>query len=262
MNRLGFFLGGEAEEEQKRIERIPAGMDRERTTEEVIRGILDGVIPSTNLKTLEKEKMTEEEEDAYIRNLSKQKSFMENDATEEEREAVLNYVNTKPLTENNTYYNPGNIEIGQNYAGETGETYANDRPRPFVVFDSPESGLRALMRDITTKVNNLDGNLMGIINRYAPPADNNPTSSYYDYVKSFIGNKEKVTVDDVPNIVKAIIMFENAPNESMTEEQRIQAQKRLDIYLDENTFNTAIKLSKESFPGGTSLSQMLQSLQE
>ena len=57
-------------------------------------------------------------------------------------------------------------------------------------------------------------------------------------------------------------MFENAPNESMTEEQRIQAQKRLDIYLDENTFNTAIKLSKESFPGGTSLSQMLQSLQE
>ena len=262
MNRLGFFLGGEAEEEQKRIERIPAGMDRERTTEEVIRGILDGVIPSTNLKTLEKEKMTEEEEDAYIRNLSKQKSFMENDATEEEREAVLNYVNTKPLTENNTYYNPGNIEIGQNYAGETGETYANDRPRPFVVFDSPESGLRALMRDITTKVNNLDGNLMGIINRYAPPADNNPTSSYYDYVKSSIGNKEKVTVDDVPNIVKAIIMFENAPNKSMTEEQRIQAQKRLDIYLDENTFNTAIKLSKESFPGGTSLSQMLQSLQE
>ena len=65
------------------IERIPAGMDRERTTEEVIRGILDGVVPKTNLKTLEKEKMTKEEEDAYIRNLSKQKSFMETDGTKE-----------------------------------------------------------------------------------------------------------------------------------------------------------------------------------
>ena len=43
-------------QKNKRIERIPAGMNRERTTEEVIRSILDGVIPNTNLKTLEKRK--------------------------------------------------------------------------------------------------------------------------------------------------------------------------------------------------------------
>ena len=43
-----------------------------------------------------------------------------------------------------TYNNPGNLEKGQGYAGETGKTYANDRERPFVVFDSPEMGDRAL----------------------------------------------------------------------------------------------------------------------
>ena len=40
------------------------------------------------------------------------------------------------------YNNPGNIEIGQGYAGETG-TYANNRERPFAIFDTPQMGVRA-----------------------------------------------------------------------------------------------------------------------
>ena len=46
------------------------------------------------------------------------------------------------------FNNPGNIEIGQGYAGETGDTYA-DR---FAVFDSPQMGVRALGRDLKTKI--------------------------------------------------------------------------------------------------------------
>ena len=46
------------------------------------------------------------------------------------------------------FNNPGNIETGQGYAGETGETYAER----FSVFDSPQMGVRAVARDITTKI--------------------------------------------------------------------------------------------------------------
>ena len=160
------------------------------------------------------------------------------------------------------YNNPGNIEVGQGFAGETGKTYANNRERPFVIFDSPEAGLRALMRDLRTKVKNSNGDLKTIMNKYAPPSDNNPTSSYINYIKQNLDNRNKVTLEDVPTIAKSIIMFENKPNANMTENQKQNAQKRIDIYFNPDIFNDAVKFSTKSFPAGTSTDEMKKSFEE
>ena len=282
MNRLGFNQGG-----------IPAGMDRERTTEEIIRSILDGVVPKTNLKTLEKEVVTKEEEDNYIRNLSKEKSFMENDGTKEEKEAVLDYVKKldtakvtknvkqtrfdnwlenadnlrenlfdekKFLSNNKVYNNPGNIEIGQEFAGETGETYANDRDRPFVVMDSPIAGNRSILKIFKTKLNRykdtedpigyaiaeyLGGDKGTLKERISKASGENPNVKVYiDSVKR--GYNE----DGMKGLLTNVIKFES-PNEDYS-----------NYYLQEKYLNPSIALSELNFPKGTSTEEMLVSLEK
>lgn len=126
------------------------------------------------------------------------------------------------------FNNPGNIEIGQGYAGETGETYA-DR---FSTFDSPQMGIRAIAKDITTKIKRFDGNLLSIINQYAPDNEND-TQTYYNFVRNKVG-KNKVSEKDLPAIVEAIIRMENQPE--------IAEQ-----YLNEDIFNEAMDLAKYNF---------------
>ena len=162
------------------------------------------------------------------------------------------------------YNNPGNIEEGQGFAGETGQFYAEERRNEkgkgaFVIFDTPEAGLRAVMRDVRSKINNLDGDLLKMINRYAPPSDNNPTTNYYNFIKDRVG-KEKVTYEDIPAITRAIVEFENRPTEEMTEQQRIEAQKRLDIYLNDDVFNRAISISQQEFDTGITSEQMFNQI--
>ena len=132
------------------------------------------------------------------------------------------------------YNNPGNIEVGQKYAGETGETYA-DR---FAVFDSPEMGIRALARDLRTKINRHKGDISKIINQYAPRSENPAT--YEKYLKSKVG--DTVTDKEFPDLVRAIIQFENKPE--------VAAE-----YLDPKIFNEGIKLSEVSLPYGTFLEE-------
>jgi len=64
----------------------------------------------------------------------------------------------------------------------------------FAVFDTVENGFRAAYRNMLTykKVHGLD-TISGIINRWAPPSDNNPTDNYVSYVASQIN----VMPDDV-----------------------------------------------------------------
>jgi len=112
---------------------------------------------------------------------------------------------------NNVYNNPGNIEIGQDFAGGydvTNQTYADDRERPFVVFDSPEMGMRALAMDINTKIGNFNGNVSEIIKKYAPKKDENKTTNYILYVQNKIG-KKNITKDDIAATMSAMIEFEN-----------------------------------------------------
>ena len=134
------------------------------------------------------------------------------------------------------FNNPGNIEIGQGYAGETGDTYA-DR---FAVFDSPQMGVRALGRDIKTKINRFDGDLQSIINQYAPPNEND-TNNYFEYVKEQVGS-DNITESDLGAVVRAIITMENKPE--------IAAQ-----YLNDSVFNEGLKLAQMSFDQGVTLDE-------
>jgi hypothetical protein len=140
--------------------------------------------------------------------------------------------NTKPKIFNN----PGNIEIGQGYAGETGDTYA-DR---FAVFDSPQMGVRAIGRDIKTKMKRFDGDLASIISQYAPPNEND-TTNYYEYVKEQVGS-DIITEDDLGAVVRAIIKMENKPEIAQ-------------IYLDDSVFNEGLELAQMSFDQGVSLDE-------
>lgn len=134
------------------------------------------------------------------------------------------------------FNNPGNIEIGQGYAGETGDTYA-DR---FAVFDSPQMGVRALGRDIKTKINRFDGDLQSIINQYAPPNEND-TNNYFEYVKEQVGS-DNITESDLGAVVRAIITMENKPE--------IAAQ-----YLNDSVFNEGLELAQMSFDQGVTLDE-------
>lgn len=136
------------------------------------------------------------------------------------------------------FFNPGNIEIGQGYAGETGGTYA-DR---FAIFDSPQMGIRAIAKDITTKIKRHDGDLSKIINQYAPPSEND-TNRYLDFVQTSVG-KKKVTKEDLPKVVEAIIKMENGPDSDLTK-----------IYLDKKIFSEAMELSDLDLPSNTGLEE-------
>lgn len=134
------------------------------------------------------------------------------------------------------FNNPGNIEIGQGYAGETGDTYA-DR---FAVFDSPQMGVRALGRDLKTKIKRFDGDLFSIINQFAPDNEND-TNNYYEYVKDQVGS-DTITENDLGAVVRAIIKMENKPE--------IAAQ-----YLDDSVINEGLELAQMSFDAGVSLDE-------
>ena len=143
------------------------------------------------------------------------------------------------------FNNPGNIETGQGYAGETGETYA-DR---FSVFDSPQMGIRAVARDITTKIGRHKGDLSKIISEYAPSSEND-TNAYIDYVKKSVG-KDKVTKADLPSIVKSVIEMENGIDSDLTK-----------LYLSDDVFKEAIDLSKISLPSKFTLEDARKKLNE
>jgi hypothetical protein len=107
---------------------------------------------------------------------------------------------SKPLM---VYNNPGNIEVGQNFAGEIG-SYANGR---FAEFDSPEMGMRALAMDLSSKINDYDGNIMEMISKYAPNNENK-TVRYSNFIINELG-KDTVTFEDMPELMSAVIKFEN-----------------------------------------------------
>jgi hypothetical protein len=140
-----------------------------------------------------------------------------------------------------SYNNPGNIRAGQGYAGELEDTYKAADGSAYVKFDSPEMGLRALFIDLRSKINQFDGNIDQIINKYAPPSDNNPTDKYIEYVKSKVG-KDKVTIGDLPKLVSAVVNFENKP----------EIAKK---YTGKQMLQTAYQLSSVSMPKETRLAE-------
>jgi hypothetical protein len=137
------------------------------------------------------------------------------------------------------YNNPGNIQIGQGFAGTVGE-YASDREgegkKPFVEFDSPQMGLRAIYRDLQSKVNTFDGDVAKIISKYAP-GNENKTQAYIDNVIKQIGS-DTITADNIDEAVRAIVRHENGTNSETTK-----------YYLDDpNLLKEAKELAKHNMP--------------
>jgi hypothetical protein len=157
------------------------------------------------------------------------------------------------------YNNPGNIERGQGYAGETGQFYAEDRERPFVVFDTPEAGMRAIVRDMNTK-----------LNRYASFKDEAIDYALLEYLGGGrTGTKEeRLKRAEIENpdtigylkegsdlykqkgmegLLRAIINRENNPENAA-------------FYNDDNLIKRALKISEKDFPTGTTSEEMFKLL--
>lgn len=108
--------------------------------------------------------------------------------------------------------NPGNIEAGSaNWQGQTG---SDGR---FATFDTPEQGIRALARNLLTyqERHGLD-TVHGIVNRWAPPGENNTTSYVAAVARAVgVGPADRLNLRDpqtLQRLAGAIIRHENGQN--------------------------------------------------
>lgn len=167
----------------------------------------------------------------------------------------LNVV-TKAIKSNN----PGNIERGEGFAGEVKGKYYGENDR-FVYFDTPQAGVRSIKRDALSKLKEFNGDLFKMISKYAPAGKGkygveNPTENYYKYLLNRVGNKERITREDIPNFVRGIIEFENLPRAEETEEQKLIKNNRVKNYLSDEVFNEAMVWGEYNYPTGTTSEQM------
>lgn len=100
--------------------------------------------------------------------------------------------------------NPGNIDrTAVAWQGEDRSESARSREHRFCVFLTPEAGFRALAKTILTYRGKYSlRTVRGIINRWAPPVEND-TSAYVMQVSAALGVKP----DDVINVKDRATMF-------------------------------------------------------
>ncbi len=109
--------------------------------------------------------------------------------------------------------NPMNIKHSSNqWVG----AYGVQSDDVFVQFESPMFGLRAGAKTLLTyeRVHFLSS-IRSIINRWAPPSDDNPTSKYVDFVASQVGVDPDMFIsvrDHLAQLLPAIVEFENGEN--------------------------------------------------
>lgn len=104
--------------------------------------------------------------------------------------------------------NAGNIRGNDRYKwlGEIGRDNDN-----FVIFDTPENGLRALARILQTYRERYGLNtIAGILSRYAPPSENN-TESYIKHATRAMGIRRDTPLSpqDYPRLMAVIVAHEN-----------------------------------------------------
>ena len=104
------------------------------------------------------------------------------------------------------YNNPGNIEQGIKWEGLAEGGYGPKER--FAIFTTPEAGIRALRKDLTTKLRDKKGNLLEMIKKYAPESEND-VKAYMKVVQQTAGVKDVYTEADLDNIVKGFIRIEN-----------------------------------------------------
>lgn len=104
--------------------------------------------------------------------------------------------------------NPGNIRGSEQFKWN-GEIGRDDKD--FVIFDTPENGLRALARTLQTYRNSHGLNTIeGIINRWAPDSENN-TESYITHATRQLNMPRyaPLSPQDYPRLMAVIVAHEN-----------------------------------------------------
>lgn len=98
--------------------------------------------------------------------------------------------------------NPGNIEDGPFARSLPGYKGSDGR---FAIFDSPEAGAGAQSRLLQSYGSRGINTVQAIINRWAPPSDNNPTRRYVDFVSRKLGVSPRTALDmNDPEVIGAI----------------------------------------------------------
>ena len=117
--------------------------------------------------------------------------------------------------------NPGNILLGENFAGETGKHYVGKSTGlKYAIFKDKEMGIRALYKDIRTKLKKSKGNVEDAMLRYLG-GDNTEDSREDRYIKASTHNpdvvgyinraKEAYEKEGEDGLIKQIIINENKP---------------------------------------------------
>lgn len=111
-------------------------------------------------------------------------------------------------------HNPGNIERGDPWQGLAPDQSSDPR---FCVFISPEWGIRAIARTLIT-YQDRHGiyTIRGIVNRWAPPSEND-SGSYISHMagRVGIGPDDELDITDYKtarSVVESIIIHENGRN--------------------------------------------------
>ncbi|QVK23095.1 virion protein [Shewanella dokdonensis] len=115
------------------------------------------------------------------------------------------------ITNNNPLNIRENKMVDYDWLGEAD----GDWDPQFEEFTTPFYGIRAaarILRNYRTKYG--VNTVQGIIRRWAPPSDNNPTESYIDFVAKNAGVTATQTLGaaDYIKVVAAMIRFENGFN--------------------------------------------------
>jgi hypothetical protein len=122
-----------------------------------------------------------------------------------DKKAVENYTISQ-------YNNPGNIQRVNSkgkliqWEGLAEGGYGSGQR--FSKFKTPEAGIRALSKDITTKLKRHKGDLKLMISEYAPNSEND-VSEYLKVVQQYAGIKNIYNEDDIKNLVEGFIRMEN-----------------------------------------------------
>jgi hypothetical protein len=176
--------------------------------------------------------------------------------TPEQREDNVLPVEEKTQTK---YNNPGNVEEGQGFGGETGEVYQEERRkegmRAFVVFDSPEAGVRAIARDMTKKLKRFSGDSELAVLEYLGGGRSGTLEERYalarkdnKYADKYIQRAvEAYNTEGITGLVKRIIKEENSE----------ELEK---FYLTPSIFNKGMEIAQHDYPTGTTTEQMLNDL--
>lgn len=111
--------------------------------------------------------------------------------------------------------NPLNIRENEQSDFDWVGEQVNDVDPSFEEFTSAFYGIRAAARTLKTYRDKYGLNTVaGVVSRWAPPSDNNPTQKYIEFVasKSGVTPNQVLNVSNYPKVVAAMIHFENGFN--------------------------------------------------